>query len=184
MALPASQGGASSESSTLVGDGAYDPVPAEEFEHDETRVVTPEDDTPHRTLKSNRSSIPLMPSPSTRVLSYGDDTDGGAEVNTPLDVDTPHPHAHLPLHHLTAPPTLPPALHSNFLTSCIGVATFFMGLPLIYVLHWLNWETFRWPASDQASTMTMWSGIAMVAATGASYVSACIVRADGRMPVS
>ena len=192
MVLPESQGGvSSSESSTLVGDNAYDPVPAEEFAQgdEESGDATPvdADDTPHRTLKSQGSSIRLMPSPSTaaRTLhSYGnipahvDKTIDEDEVPTPADVDTPHPH--LPLHRFSQPPSLPPALHSNFLTSCIGITTFLMGFPLIFVLHWLEVETFRWPAGEGVSSMTMWSTMAVVAATGSIYVCDLLLLASTR----
>lgn len=177
MVLPESAGGVpSSESSTLVD--TYDPLPAEEFEQadEESGTETPINNvqTPHRTLKSSRSMIPLMPSPSTAartIANYGDDDaeDGGPD--TPLDVDTTHPHPHLPLHRFSGPPALPPALLSNFLTSCIGIATFLMGFPLIFIFNFLGWETFRWPAGEGVSTMTMWSTIEVVAITGSIYVS-------------
>lgn len=177
MVLPESQGGvASSESSTLVD--SYDPVPAEEFEQadEQSGIITPvdTDDAPPRTLKSKGSMIPLMPSPSTAARTihhYGNEDDPSGDISTPLDVDTPHPHPHLPLHHFSGPPALPPALLSNFLTSCIGIATFLMGFPLIFVFDALGWETFRWPAGEGVSSTTMWSTIAVVAMTGAAYVS-------------
>lgn len=66
---------------------------------------------------------------------------------------------------------LPPALHANFLTSCIGFATIVLLWPPILLLHWTGWETFRWPAGDGVTSGTVWAGLGVVAWSGAFYVS-------------
>lgn len=63
-------------------------------------------------------------------------------------------------------PPLPPALHANFLTSCIGLATVFLLWPPIFILHWTKVEVFRWPES-----VSVWAGLEVVAWSGAVYVS-------------
>lgn len=182
--LPEGHGGvSSSDQSTLVAD-SYDPVPAEEFEYDDpsgSGSDTPVNDGPKR----KRSDIALTLSPRSRLSpggAYGGTADvDGADDNasdlenipTPADIDTPHPHPQprLPTYHVSGPPSLPPALHANFLTSCIGLATLTLLLPAIPILHWLGWETFHWPQADGVSTSVVWGAIFMVAINGAIYVS-------------
>lgn len=67
---------------------------------------------------------------------------------------------------------MPAALHANFLTSCIGVATaLFLWIPIV-VLDWTGIEPFRWPGSRGESTLGIWAGLEVVAWGGALYVSA------------
>lgn len=68
------------------------------------------------------------------------------------------------------PPVLPTALHSNFITSCIGFATLVMLWFPIVILHWTNVETFRWPGSQGEDSSPIWWGLVVVAACGAIYV--------------
>lgn len=68
------------------------------------------------------------------------------------------------------PPVLPTALHSNFITSCIGFATLIMLWVPIVVLHYTDIESFRWPGSQGGDGATIWWGLAVVALCGAIYV--------------
>lgn len=72
-------------------------------------------------------------------------------------------------HH--TPPELPAALHSNFLTSCIGVATLVLLWLPIPILHRIGWETIRWPGQGGGDFWTIWGGLQVVAWGGAIYVS-------------
>ncbi|WVQ79389.1 hypothetical protein IAT38_001486 [Cryptococcus sp. DSM 104549] len=83
----------------------------------------------------------------------------------------PHPHVHQHGH----PVPLPPALHANFLTSCIGVATFLMLWPPIIGLHWLGYEVFRWPGSNGESALRIWAGLEVVAWGGSLYNAGIMV---------
>jgi hypothetical protein len=66
---------------------------------------------------------------------------------------------------------VPAALHANFLTSCIGVATaLFLWIPIV-LLDWTGIEPFRWPGSRGESTLGIWAGLEVVAWGGALYVS-------------
>lgn len=66
---------------------------------------------------------------------------------------------------------LPPALHSNFMTSCIGIATLVLLWIPIPICHWLGWETFRLPGSlDGEDAWEIWFGLEVVAWTGSVYV--------------
>jgi hypothetical protein len=90
----------------------------------------------------------------------------------PLDdvtVDVPGPYHQM--YSADEPPVLPTALHSNFITSCIGFATLVMLCIPIPILHWTGVETFRWPGSQGGDPSTIWYALAVVAACGAIYVS-------------
>lgn len=69
------------------------------------------------------------------------------------------------------PPDLPVALHSNFLTSCIGLATLVLLWIPMPILHYVGWETFRWPGQEGESLWAVWSSLEIVAWGGAVYVS-------------
>lgn len=71
------------------------------------------------------------------------------------------------------PPVLPTALHSNFITSCIGFATLVLLWFPIVVLHCTDVESFRWPGSldGNGNGSTIWWALVVVAACGAIYVS-------------
>lgn len=69
------------------------------------------------------------------------------------------------------PPVLPTALHSNFITSCIGFATLVLLWFPIVVLHYTDVESFRWPGSQGQNGATIWWALVVVAACGAIYVS-------------
>lgn len=68
------------------------------------------------------------------------------------------------------PPVLPTALHSNFITSCIGFATLVMLWFPIIILHWTSVESFRWPGSNGGDAGVIWWALVVVAACGAIYV--------------
>lgn len=66
---------------------------------------------------------------------------------------------------------LPPALHANFITSCIGVTTILLLWPPLIILHYIGWEIFKWPSAENVSSLYMWGELAVVAFGGAIYVS-------------
>lgn len=71
------------------------------------------------------------------------------------------------IHDQEPPVPLPPALHANFLTSCIGIATLLLLWPPIIWLDWMGYEVFKWPGSDGK----IWLGLEVVAWGGSIYVS-------------
>jgi hypothetical protein len=85
-----------------------------------------------------------------------------------VTVDVPGPYRR---YSLDEPPVLPTALHSNFITSCIGFATMVMLCIPIPILHMTNVEPFRWPGSQGGDASTIWYALAVVAICGAVYVS-------------
>jgi hypothetical protein len=136
------------------------------------------------------SDIPDSPSRSPRAQLYpasrGPNHD--PEVQRPIGVSRktsrspllltstglPRPSVDIPEVYTTygkdSPPILPTALHSNFITSCIGFATLVMLCIPIPFLHWTGVETFRWPGSQGGDAGTIWYALAIVAACGAIYV--------------
>lgn len=62
-------------------------------------------------------------------------------------------------------------LHPNFITSCIGLATFLLLWPLIIALHYAGIETFRLP-----DDMKTWYGIMAVSVCGVAYNVGFMVR--------
>ncbi|OXM78991.1 hypothetical protein C364_03469 [Cryptococcus neoformans Bt63] len=69
------------------------------------------------------------------------------------------------IHDQEPPVPLPPALHANFLTSCIGIATLLLLWPPIIWLDWMGYEVFKWPGSDGK----IWLGLEVVAWGGSIY---------------
>ena len=67
--------------------------------------------------------------------------------------------------------SLPPALHSNFLTSCIGITTLLLLWIPIPLLSILGIERFRLPGSQGGPIVEMWAELEVVAWGGAVYVS-------------
>jgi hypothetical protein len=112
------------------------------------------------------SSTPLLNGSTNRPASPSPFTD-----EDPSQLAHPFPHPHKEPH-----PHVPAALHANFLTSCIGVATaLFLWMPIV-VLDWTGIEPFRWPGSRGESTLGIWAGLEVVAWGGALYVSAIASR--------
>lgn len=113
-----------------------------------------------QTSRTPLLKIKTSPSPS---LSDLDVPPTASPLTSPL-----LPKQHANTHHLL--PVLPPALHANFLTSCIGLATLVIFWVPIPFLHWVGWETFRWPGSQGGNLMEIWGGLEAVAWGGAIYV--------------
>ncbi|WWC65980.1 uncharacterized protein I303_108602 [Kwoniella dejecticola CBS 10117] len=65
---------------------------------------------------------------------------------------------------------LPPALHANFITSCIGLATLLLLWPPIFLLDWSGYETFAWPAGEG-----VWTCLAAIFAGGTLYNAGLMV---------
>lgn len=127
-----------------------------------TTPVGPLYPSPRQPTKSRIDNIPLSPklttsqAPLDRMVS-----------RTPLldsRPTSPHPHSVIET-------SLPPALHANFLTSCIGFATLVLMWPPLIILHWTEWEGFHWPGGIGVSSGTVWAGLGVVAWAGAFYVS-------------
>ncbi|WWC73570.1 uncharacterized protein I206_107542 [Kwoniella pini CBS 10737] len=65
---------------------------------------------------------------------------------------------------------LPPALHANFITSCIGLATFLLLWPPIIFLNWSGYEEFVWPNGDG-----VWSCLIAIFIGGTIYNAGLMV---------
>lgn len=92
-------------------------------------------------------------------------------TQTPLSPpdSSPAPQSPVSLPHVI--PKLPPALHANFLTSCIGFATLVLLWVPMPLLHWIGWERFQWPGQGGGDASSVWAGLEVVAWGGAIYVS-------------
>ncbi|RSH93474.1 hypothetical protein EHS25_007830 [Saitozyma podzolica] len=111
------------------------------------------------------SSTPLLNGSTNRPASPSPFTD-----EDPSQLAHPFPHPHKEPH-----PHVPAALHANFLTSCIGVATaLFLWIPIV-VLDWTGIEPFRWPGSRGESMLGIWAGLEVVAWGGALYNAGLMV---------
>ncbi|WVR08178.1 hypothetical protein IAU60_005224 [Kwoniella sp. DSM 27419] len=96
-----------------------------------------------------------------------DSTPTPIELTPPLSRTTSHA-VLLPTKGQIVP--LPPALHANFLTSCIGVATFLLLWPPIILLDWLGYESFQWPG-----TVDIWLNLGVVTWGGSLYNAGLMV---------
>ncbi|WRT69557.1 uncharacterized protein IL334_006544 [Kwoniella shivajii] len=76
-------------------------------------------------------------------------------------------------HHHQYQVELPPALHSNFLTSCIGIATLLLLWPPIIALDWTGYEPFHWPRGDHA--FEIWLSLIAVFIGGTLYNAGLMV---------
>jgi len=114
-----------------------------------------------RNPEASRPGVPLRKTSRSPLL------DGVPSPRPSVDASVPLPMAYL----RDEPPVLPTALHSNFITSCIGFATLIMLCIPIPFLHWSGVETFRWPGSRGGDASTIWYALVIVAACGAIYVS-------------
>ncbi|WWC92943.1 uncharacterized protein L201_007906 [Kwoniella dendrophila CBS 6074] len=103
-----------------------------------------------------------------------DSTPTPIELTPPLSRTTsrnPINHPSNNHHHQTA--KLPPALHANFITSCIGITTFLLLWPPIILLDWFNYESFSWPSGEH--TWEIWRCLALVFAGGTVYNAGLMV---------
>ncbi|WVW86787.1 hypothetical protein I302_108841 [Kwoniella bestiolae CBS 10118] len=76
-------------------------------------------------------------------------------------------------HHVQHQVKLPPALHANFITSCIGIATLLLLWPPILLLDWTGYEKFHWP--DGENVMRIWGCLGLVFAGGTIYNAGLMV---------
>jgi hypothetical protein len=170
MALPEGHGGVDS---TLEAE-AYEVLPQHNEDVDEiplsSNSVLTEYPDPARSPRTQlypalRNPETLRAGASPRKTSRSPLLDGVPSPRPSVD-------ASLPMAYLRdEPPVLPTALHSNFITSCIGFATLIMLCIPIPFLHWTGVETFRWPGSQGGDASTIWYALVIVAACGAIYVS-------------
>ncbi|KAF8320271.1 hypothetical protein DL93DRAFT_2073773, partial [Clavulina sp. PMI_390] len=101
---------------------------------------------------------PQQPIRRERVLSISSEAPMTSSALWHEDVDE-----HTDDHGIT--PVYPSfGLHPNFITSCIGVATFLVLWPMLFVLHYTGVETFRWP-----DNMETWWSIGAVSLCGVAY---------------
>ena len=162
MALPEGQGGASTESSN--SSISYTALPSinnitdPELTPPQSRSDTPlPDDRPRGPYAKPRGPdfIPLSPSKLShdRLLS-----------STPLlrtkTPPSPSPSYSSPQPSPSKVPHLPTALHADFLTSCIGLATVVLLWVPILILDLLGWETFRMPSISVCGDLMVisWGG--------------------------
>ena len=181
MALPEGHGGVKTESRELDG---YTSLPTMAVTEPTPTDLTPPDsraDTPPLindpypptgTAARSRAALPLdrktsrtpllrLKTPPSPPSSFGPSS---SEVTSPTEIAPP-------LRDTPEPPTLPAALHANFLTSCIGLATLVLLWAPIPLLHLVGWETFRWPGSLGGDAVEIWAELQVVAWGGAVYVS-------------
>lgn len=181
MALPEGHGGVKPETreldgyTTLPTMAILEPTPTELTPPD-SRADTPPiaadpyspliaSDRPSRAQaldrKTSRTPLLRLKAPPSPPSSFGPAT---SALASPTDSDPP-------LRDTFRPPTLPAALHANFLTSCIGLATLVLLWVPIPLLHLIGWESFRWPGSEGGDAMEIWAELQVVAWGGAIYVS-------------
>ena len=203
LALPDGQGGVTSDESTSPKDDYHSlPLHAEQAEDYEL--------SPPGSPESSHSTPPFSPPPLSR--SNSQPQGGRSKIeNIPLSTRSPRrviqpKHSATPLLQPKSPSSaitdshnhsngwpnygldhapsakLPPALHANFLTSCIGVATIILLWIPIPILHWLGWEHFRWPGSQGQSATGIWLDLQAVAWGGAIYVSLIYCPPSGLVP--
>lgn len=181
MALPEGHGGVKTESRELDG---YTSLPTMAVTEPTPTNLTPPDsraDTPPPAIndpyppaapltrprgaqvpldrKTSRTPLLRLKTPPSPPSSFGPSS------------DPPSPADLVPPARDTEAPTLPAALHANFLTSCIGLATLVLLWTPIPLLHLIGWETFRLPGSQGGDAATIWAELQVVAWGGAVYVS-------------
>ncbi|KAL7424916.1 hypothetical protein Q5752_000603 [Cryptotrichosporon argae] len=110
-------------------------------------------------LPLGASGVPAPTSTPPLPAALSGSAAGAASASTP-----PHPAPALPL-----PPPLPPALHANFLTSCIGLATALLLWAPVPLLHWTGLERFTVPRGAQ------WASMAAVCVGGSTYNAGLMV---------
>jgi hypothetical protein len=178
MALPEGHGGVDS---TLEAE-AYEVLPQHNDDIDEIPLSTSSTITIHPELPSDASRSPrTLLYPALRNPESRPGVPSRKTSRSPLLVPTTSPRPSMdttePIpqpfrrHSFDEPPVLPTALHSNFITSCIGFATLVMLCVPIPFLHWTDVETFRWPGSQGGDASTIWYALVVVAICGAVYVS-------------
>jgi hypothetical protein len=172
MALPEGHGGVDS---TLEAE-AYEVLPQHNDDVDEiplstSSITTEYTSDPSRSPRTQlypalRNPDALRPGVPSRKTSRSPLLDGTPSPRPSVEAPIP-----ISSYSRDEPPTLPTALHSNFITSCIGFATLVMLCIPIPFLHWTEVETFRWPGSQGGDAGTIWYALVIVAACGAIYVS-------------
>ncbi|KAK4685997.1 hypothetical protein P7C73_g4138, partial [Tremellales sp. Uapishka_1] len=144
LALPESQGGVTKTSPSA---GEYRALPIH---------ASPPDTPPY----TSDISIPL--SPTLRPLSPTSRRADSPPLPTSRLLQPAHPPSQT---------QLPPALHANFLTSSIGLATLLLlWIPIVF-LDIQGWERFEWPAGD----WRVWCCMGLVAAGGSLYNAGLMV---------
>lgn len=164
LALPEDHGGITSSSSHAHSNNGYSPLPT----HHNTYTSSVSEDESLSTFSSRTIDIhhrPNFPHQGT------DSTPTPIELTPPLSRTTSNAIL-LPsssTHHNPVLVKLPPALHANFITSCIGIATFLVLWPPILLIDWMGYESFSWPSGE--NTWKIWQCLGMVFAGGTVYVS-------------
>ncbi|WWD20202.1 hypothetical protein CI109_104678 [Kwoniella shandongensis] len=164
LALPPAHGG---HTTTTSPSHTYSPLPTH---HSPPTSPSNNSGFHHRSYPS--PPIPLEP-PSANSSYF----DTQVNVHNGLQRTTSSALLLQPKSHGSSHPiTLPPALHANFLTSCIGLTTLLLLWPPIIGLHWLGYETFEWPGSgDTASSWKVWLALEVVAWSGSLYNAGLMV---------
>lgn len=163
LALPEGHGGVSSTPS----DDDYSPLPPSDPAPDSSSSSA----FHHRHYRTSTTpDIPLEPpSPVVEELPL--------QRNTSISqLIVPKTESARQIHDLEYPIPLPPALHANFLTSCIGIATLLLLWPPIIWLDWMGYEVFKWPGAGGGAGGKIWLGLEVVAWGGALYVSVRYIR--------
>ncbi|WVF68554.1 hypothetical protein IAT40_003322 [Kwoniella sp. CBS 6097] len=186
LALPEGHGGVSS-SSAHHGTNDYSPLPTHAHtshsplssafiqandmdEEDLSGSVHQRPHFPHIPTDGTPTPIELTP-PLSRTTSNSN----AALLPSPSGTQS-YPHHQHHSHHFK-PIALPPALHANFLTSCIGVATLLLMWPPVIVLDWMGYEDFRWPGTGVGAQgfWDIWSSLWIVFWSGSLYNAGLMV---------
>ncbi|KAL0250012.1 hypothetical protein I308_103315 [Cryptococcus tetragattii IND107] len=156
LALPEGHGGISSTPS----DDDYSPLPPSDPAPDSSSSSA----FHHRHYRT--SSTPDIPlEPSSPVVE-----ESPLQRNTSISqLIVPKTESARQIYDLEYPIPLPPALHANFLTSCIGIATLLLLWPPIIWLDWMGYEVFKWPGAGGGAGGKIWLGLEVVAWGGALY---------------
>jgi len=155
MVLPESEGG----SHRIAGEHATSPIVARHGtpppEESSTEVEDDDDDNRFAMGRAAGSRTPLL----AKATPNGTPPTPNSSLPRPTLVRSASGH-HMHVPHL------PPAFHSNFLTSAIGVATLvLLWIPFPF-LHATGVEDFMWPSGQKR-----WGFLLLAASMGAIYVS-------------
>ncbi|OCF61909.1 hypothetical protein L486_01572 [Kwoniella mangroviensis CBS 10435] len=164
LALPEGHGGITSSSPN-----GYTPLPT----HHQSSTLTEDDEELSSTSGITIYHRPIFSQETT------DTTPTPIELTPPLSRTTSnavllHPQTHSSSnHHVQHQVKLPPALHANLITSCIGIATLLLLWPPILILDWTGYEKSSWPSGE--NVWRIWECLGLVFAGGTIYNAGLMV---------
>ncbi|KAK8849577.1 hypothetical protein IAR55_004912 [Kwoniella newhampshirensis] len=167
LALPSDHGGVTTPSPSH----SYSPLPAH---HSPPTSPSASATFHHRPIPHSHPSPPIPLEPSSHSQPPDVLSPPSLQRNTSSSFLIQPKQTQINLSH-GYPVTLPPALHANFLTSCIGLATLLLMWPPIVGLHWMGYETFQWPGNGSDSPGMVWAALEVVAWGGSLYNAGLMV---------